>query len=151
MEAIKAKVGERYLNGKGTPVTVVGIKGDKVVLKIAGSDNEIPVGKSYELKPFSQKGISKDAKLLGQAKGKTQSKNGNKPREGSLASLIDPFLFEGKHSVREIAELITKKADKLAAHVDTKANVRARLWAYKKKGYVVQRDEKRRVRLVKKS
>jgi len=151
MEAIKAKIGEKYLNGKGTPVTVAGIKGDKVILKIAGSDNEIPVGKTYELKPFSKAGISKDAKALSQANGKTQSKNGKKPKEGSLASLIDPFLFEGKHSVREIAELVTKKAGKLPANLDMKANVRARLWAYKKKNYVVQRDEKRRVRLVKKS
>lgn len=149
MEAIKAKIGERYLNNKGTPVTIVGHEGDKVLVKIAGSDNEIPVSKSYELKPFSQSGVSREAKLLARTNGK--EKNGHAPKEGSLAALIDPFLFEGKHSVRQIAELVTKKAGKLAAHVDMRANVRARLWLYKKKNYAVQRDEKRRVRLVKKS
>ena len=151
MEAIKAKVGERYLNNKGTPVTVVGVKGDKVLLKVSGSDNEVPVDKNYEIKPFTPSGVSKDAKLLIRANGKGRGRTGKNVAGVSLAALIDPFLFAGGKTVREIAELVTKKAGKLANGKDMKANVRARLWNYKKKNYVVQKDDKRRIRLVKKS
>lgn len=147
MDAIKATIGERYLSKRGTPVTVVGHKGDKVVLKIKGSHNEIEVARSYELKPYKESGVSKEAKALAQANG--DRKTGRGGRKNSIASLIDPRLFAGTNTVKEIAEVVTKQAGDLAKGRDMEANVRARMVSYSRKGWKIEKDEKKHVKVIK--
>jgi hypothetical protein len=146
MDAIKATIGEKYLSKKGTPVTVIKHKGDKVVLKIAGSDNEIEVAKDYELKPYDKSQVSKEARILEKA---NSPKGGRKPRGESVAAIIDPLLFAGGKSVKEIAELVTKKAGDLAKGKDMEANVRARMVTYSRKGWRIEKNDRKHVKVVK--
>ncbi len=73
-------------------------------------------------------------------------KNGH--REGSLSSLIDPMLLSGDHTVKEIAEQLANKAGALAKGKDLSANVRARMVSYTRKGWRVEKDEKKRVKVI---
>ncbi|MCG3204854.1 MAG: hypothetical protein KCHDKBKB_01571 [Elusimicrobia bacterium] len=146
MNAIKTTIGEKYLSKKGTPVTVVGHKGDKVILKVSGSDNEVPVAKDYELQPYNRAQISKDARHLEQSNG---TKTGRKPRGESVSAIIDPLLFAGGKTVKEIAELVTKKAAALAKGRDMEANVRARMVTYSRKGWKVEKNDRKHVKVVK--
>ncbi|MCG3204315.1 MAG: hypothetical protein KCHDKBKB_01030 [Elusimicrobia bacterium] len=143
MDAIKATIGEKYLSKKGTPVTVVGHKGDKIILKVAGSDNEVPVATDYELKPYDKSNVSKEARQLEQS-----TQTGRKPRGESVATMIDPLLFAGGKTVKEIAELVTKKAGELAKGKDMEANVRARMVTHSRKGCRIERNERKQVRVV---
>lgn len=146
MNAIDAKVGQKYLSKKGTPVTVVNHKGDKVVLKIEGSENDIEVAKTYELKSYNESQISKEAKSLiraGRPKGK------NKPKGQSLSAVIDPMLFNGGKTVKEIAGLAIKQAADLAKGKDVQANVRARMVSFSRKGWKIEKDDKKHVRVIK--
>ena len=151
MTANKAEVGKKYLTKKGFPVVVTGVKGDKIVVKAESTGNTIVVEKDYELLPYEESRVSKDAKLLLAATGK--SKNGKGPRktrEGSLAAVIDQFLFDGKHTVKEIAAELPKKAGAACKGKDLEANVRARLFTYRRKGLRVEKDDQKRIRVIKK-
>jgi hypothetical protein len=51
MTANKAEIGKKYLTKTGIPVTVVGAKGNKMVLKVETTGNKTEVDGSYELRP----------------------------------------------------------------------------------------------------
>ena len=127
MNAIDAKIGQQYLSKKGTPVTVVGHKSDKVVLKIGGSENEIEVLKNYELKSYQESQVNNEAKSLISA---GRHKGTSKPKGKSLSAVIDPMLFAGGKTVKEIAEHAIKQAADLAKGKDVGANVRARMVSF---------------------
>jgi hypothetical protein len=149
MNAIDAKVGQKYLSKKGTPVTVTGHKGDKVTLKISGSENEIDVAKNYELKPYRDAEVNREAKILIRANDGGRSKGGRKQSKESLSSTIDPMLFVGGKTVKEIAELAIKNAPALAKGKDVEANVRARMVSFSRKGWKVEKSDKKQVRVIK--
>jgi hypothetical protein len=69
-------------------------------------------------------------------------------REGSLAAIIDPMLAAGKHTVKEIAAELAKKAAEAAKGKDLAANVRARMVSYTRKGWRVEKDDQKRVRVI---
>ncbi len=146
MNAIDAKVGQKYLSKKGTPVTVVGHKGDKVVLKIGGSENDIEVAKTYELKSYKESEVSKEAKTLIRA---GHPKGSGKPKGPSLSAVIDPMLFAGGKTAKEIAALAIKQAPDLAKGKDVEANVRARMVSFSRKGWKIEKNDKKHVRVIK--
>jgi hypothetical protein len=149
MTANKAETGKKYLTKTGIPVTMLGPKGTKMVLKVETTGNKTEVDGDYELRPYDEGKLSKDARLLMKANGK--SKNGapkGKSREGSLAAIIDPLLFAGEHTVKEIAAELAKKAAAAAKGKDLEANVRARLYSFRKKGASIQKDAQKRLRVV---
>lgn len=144
MNAEKAEVGQKYLSKKGVPVTVMGMKGDKVVLRVEVSGNKVEVAKNYELMPYKESKVSKEAKLLVNSNGK---KSGER-REGSLAAVIDPMLLAGGKTIQEIADVVEKKSGPAAKGKDLQANVRARMVTYKRKGWQVEKNEKKHVKVV---
>ena len=145
MNAIDAKVGQKYLSKKGTPITVVGHKGDKVVLKIGVSENDIEVAKTYELKPYKESEVSKEANLIRAG----LPKGSGKPKGPSLSTVIDPILFAGGKTAKEIAALAIKQAPDLAKGKDVEANVRARMVSFSRKGWKIEKDDKKHVRVIK--
>lgn len=145
MDAIKAEIGKKYLSKKGTPVTIIGHKGDKVILKIASSDNEIAVANNYELKPYNKSQISKDARFLENANGAKGRRN---PNGESISGIIDPLLFTGGKTVKEIAALVIKNAGTLAKGKDMEANVRARMVTYSRKGWSIQKNDRKHVKVI---
>ena len=144
MNAEKAEVGQKYLSKKGVPVTVMGAKGDKIVLRVEVSGNKVEVAKNYELMPYKESKVSKEAKLLVNSNGK---KSGEQ-REGSLAAIIDPMLLAGGKTIQEIADIVAKKAGQAAKGKDLQANVRARMVTYTRKCWRVEKDEKKHVKVV---
>lgn len=150
MNASEAKLNEKYLTKSGIPVVVVRRDGDKVVLRAETTGNENTVERTYPLHVFNEGKVNRDAKLLLKINGKTKKdgKGGKKVRDGSLAAIIDPFLLAGDRTIKEIAAELKKKAGSQANGKDLEANCRARLWSFKRKGYSVERDAQKRVRVV---
>lgn len=151
MTADKAKVGEKYLTKKGIPVTVVGAKGDRIIVKLESSDKQIGIPKNSELRPYDEKAISNVARIFIKANGK--GKNGGKTKakkENSMAAIIDPMLLAGGKTVKEIAAELAKKAPEAAKGKDLEANVRARMVTYTRKGWQVIKDDKKRVKVIQK-
>lgn len=149
MNANKGEMGKKYLSKSGIPVTLLEIKGSKVLLKIETTGNKTEVDGSYELRPFSESGINKDARLLLKANGSGKAGGvRKKERTATLAAIIDPYLVAGKHTVAEIAAELKKKAGVLANGKDLEANCRARLHSFRLKGCRVERDKEHRVRVI---
>lgn len=67
---------------------------------------------------------------------------------GSLAAIIDPMLLAGGKTVKEIAAELAKKAAEAAKGKDLAANVRARMVSYTRKGWQVEKDDQKRVKVV---
>jgi hypothetical protein len=151
MKATEAKVGEMYLSRTGIPVTMVGPKNGKFLIKLKTTGTFTMVNGDYELKPYEEKGIGKDSKLLLKVngKGKTAGKAKAK-KEGSLAAIIDPFLLAGGKTVAEITAELAKKAGEAGKGKDLAANIRARMVSYTRKGWQVVKDDKKRVKVVQK-
>jgi len=148
MKASEAKAGEKYLSRTGIPVTVMGSKDGKVLLKLETTGTTITVNRDYELKPYNEKGINKESQVLMKVNGK--GKKAKAKKEGSLAAIIDPMLLSGGKTTQEIAAELAKKAGDAGKNRDLAANVRARLVSYTRKGWQVVKDDKKRVKVVQK-
>ena len=72
----------------------------------------------------------------------------NAEGNGSLAAIIDPMLFAGDKTVKEIAAELAKKASEAAKGKDLAANVRARMVSYTRKGWRVEKDDQKHVMVV---
>jgi hypothetical protein len=149
MNAAEAKVGEKYLTKSGIPVVATRRDGDKLVLRIETTGNETKVEKNYELVEFDITKISKEARALLKVNGKAKGSKGKRPaREGTLSAAIDPLL-DGRFSLREIVAKIQKEAPELAKRTsDLAACVRARCVGWRRKGATIEKDAKKRLKLV---
>ncbi|MHB2025104.1 MAG: hypothetical protein ACYCPQ_00490 [Elusimicrobiota bacterium] len=67
---------------------------------------------------------------------------------GPLAAIIDPMLFSGDKTVKEIAAELAKMGGEAAKGKDLAANVRARMVSYTRKGWRVEKDDQKRVMVV---
>ena len=104
MKAGTAVVGEKYLSKNGTPVKVVEFKDDKVVLYSEVTRMNIPVSRNYPLRaydeeshPLSTEPIKEKVNALMSSIGTATPKStvASKPKGETMASIIDPYLFEG--------------------------------------------------------
>lgn len=141
MKAKDAKIGHKYLTQKGVTVTKTGEKDGKIVMAMANG-MVFRCGPDYELKP-----------LGGEAKPKAAPSPKRKPEAASgprvtMASIIDPYLLAGGHTVADIAIELDQKAGEAAKGKNLEANVRARLVSYTRKGWQVVKDEQKRVKVV---
>jgi hypothetical protein len=151
MKASEAKMGAKYLSKTGIPVTIIGVKNGKVLIKLETTKTTVAVNGDYELKPIVAPAVSKEAKQS--AKGESKVKTEVKPMAPaikSLSALIDPMLLSGGKTVKEIAVELLKKAGEMAKGKDLEANVRARMVSYTRKGWHVAKDDKKRVKVLQK-
>lgn len=144
MEAIKSEIGKKYLSKKGTAVTVTGLKGDKVRVLVHVSGNEVEVPGTYELRPFNEADISQSDQIFLRGDGKRNRER----REGALSNIIDPHLFAGHMTIRQIAEALVKEAGPAAIGKNLEANVRARMVSFRRKGWRVEKDNQKRVKVI---
>jgi len=161
MKARDAKVGEKYLSKTGAMVTKTGEKDGKIVMKLARGI-VFRCGPDYELKLVSdaangkvhnpksrQKGPAAKVVVAPRHENAICATAAKPPRVVSLASIIDPLLLAGGHTVRDIAIELSNKAGDAGQGKDVEANVRARLVTYTRKGWLVVKDENKRVKVVK--
>ena len=151
MKASEAKTGEKYLSKTGIPATVTGTKNGKVLIKLETTGTTVAVNGDYELKPYDEKGIGKESRILLKVNGKGKKTGKAKAKkEGSLAAIIDPYLLSGGHTIQEIAAEVTKKAGDAGKNKDIAANCRARMVSYTRKGWQVVKDDKKHVKVIQK-
>jgi len=156
MKAGTAVIGKKYLSKNGIPVTVVEFKDDKVVLFSEVTKMKIPVSQNYPLKPYEEdvKPVSEEL-----VKGKVSDLLNSigpgiprkrviiNPKAETMASVIDPYLFEGGRTVKEIVRLIEKRKLAIIEGKDLHANVRARLVNYTRKGFQIERAADKKVKV----
>ena len=140
MKASEANIGGKYLSRTGIPVTAINAKDDNVLLKLGTTGSVIRVNGDYELRPLES---AKHVQTPKSGKKPAPSGKSGAHKPGSLASIIDPFLLNGGHTVKEIAAELAVKAGDAAHGKDLEANVRARVVSYTRKGWQVLKAGKR--------
>jgi hypothetical protein len=144
MDAGKAEIGKKYLSKKGTAVTVTGFIGDKVRVLVHVSGNEVEVPNTYELRSFNEANVSKSDRILLREDGRQNGKR----RGGVMSTIIDPLLFEGGKTIQQIAEVLATKGGPSIKSKNLEANVRARMVSFRRKGWQVEKDEQKRVKVI---
>jgi len=152
MKASEAKIGHKYLTRTGATATMTGEKDGKIVMTLT-SGIVFRCGPDYELKPIDGKVHKPNAAHKAKAAAVPDHKPAVtltivQPRGVSLASIIDPLLLDGGHTVSDIAVEVRDKAGDAVNGKDVEANVRARMVTYTRRGWHVIKDADKRVKVI---
>ncbi|MDD2772976.1 MAG: hypothetical protein PHP45_04695 [Elusimicrobiales bacterium] len=152
MKASEAKIGHKYLTQKGATVTMTGEKDGKIVMALP-SGIVFRCGPDYELEPIDGKAHKPNAAHRTKAAAAPEHKPAVtltvvQPHVVSLASIIDPLLMSGGHTVSDIAVEVRDKAGDAVNGKDVEANVRARMVTYTRRGWRVVKDADKRVKVI---
>ena len=135
MPANRLKVGSRHLTVTGTPVQVMEVREDAVVLQGLASDNRILVPVGYPLQPFDPEKAAWETRHRPYSPRSKKAGASMKPAQARpLAPLIDAMLLAGDKTMRGIVRELKRKANAACHGRDLEANVRARLYWLRKRG-----------------
>ncbi len=138
MGAREPRVGAEYATASGLPVRVVAVSGGQLELQSLASDSRFYVPAGYPLGPMSGSNLAVARRSRPhQARGPAASAP---VRMKPIAPIIDAMLLAGGHTMRGIVREIRRKASAASSGKDLKANVRARFYWLKRRGYVAERD-----------
>ena len=134
-----ATIGRTYLTSSGLPVRVARLGDGLIVLQSLASDNRFVAPASYPLEPMKLKNsafaVNPDPY---QARGPRSRKEPIPPRP--LAPIIDAMLLAGGKTMRGILRELWRKASASCRGKDLKANVRARMYWFRRRGYTIDTD-----------
>jgi hypothetical protein len=128
------RIGGSYLTASGLPVRVARVDAAALILQSLTSDNEFSVPASYALRPFVEAEAAFERRPAPyQPRAPRARKGPGEPK--ALAPIIDALLLAGRSTMRGILRELRRKASAACRGKDLKANVRARLYWFKRKGY----------------
>lgn len=139
MGAREPRVGAEYATASGLPVRVVAVHVGQVELRSLVSDSCFYVPAGYPLGPMTGPSLAVVRRSrLHQARGPAADApvRMNKP----LSPIIDAMLLAGGHTMRGIVRELRRKASAACRSKDLQANVRARLYWFRRKGRKVHED-----------
>lgn len=139
MDARGSRVGAEYATASGLPVRIVAVHDGRVELQSLASDNRFYVPASYPLGPMTGPNLAVARRMSPyQARGSIVDApvRMNKP----IAPIIDAMLLAGRHTMRGIVRELRRKASTSCRGKDLRANVRARLYWFRRKGQKVYED-----------
>ena len=140
MPARNGEVGQDRLTCSGLPVRIAQACQDAVVLQSLASDNLILVPSGYPLARLRADRAATAARARPyQPRGPRSRKGRGDPKP--LAPLIDAMLLAGGKTMRGIVREVRRKASASCRGKDLKANVRARVYWLRRRGYAIESDE----------
>lgn len=149
MPVSNPRVGSRHLTLTGAPVQVLEVRADAVVLQSLASDNRIRVPADYPLRPFDAEQAVWEARPNPYSPRSREAEVSKSIAQAKpLAPLIDAMLLTGGKTMRGILRELRRKASAACRGKDLKANVRARLYWFRKKRGRIERDEHGHLRVV---
>lgn len=136
MPSLDPKVGNRYLTIAGVPVQVIEVHEGIMVLQGLASDNRLVAPAGYPLRPFKGEVAAFEARLRPYLGPQVKPRRGQ-AQPKPLAPIIDAMLLAGGKTMRGIVREVRRKASAACRSRDLEANVRARIYWLKKRGYQV--------------
>ena len=130
------KLGGLYITPTGKPVKILSATNTAILLKSLTSDNQFSVSGDYSLRVLRKNELP--AGFRGVNPTEDEAGGAIAPRK-LLAPLIDAMLLRGGITMRGIVRELRRKASASCKNRDVTANVRARLYWFKRKGYSVER------------
>ena len=147
MHTANLKAGKDYLTPSGLPVRVLQINGGGVIVQSLASDNRFAVPPSYRLRPFKGTAAAFELRLspyLGPHV--TTSRTMAKPKP--LAPIIDALLLKGGLTMQGLVREVKRRASAACRGKDVCANIRARLYWFKRKGCRIKKNTCSQIKVV---
>ena len=139
-------IGKEYLTASGLPVRVTEIGEGCLVLQSLASDNQFAVPAGYPLEAPGDKAAAFPARSSPYG-GPYVRPRRERPWPKPLAPIIDALLLAGNMTMRGIVREVKRKDSASCHGKDLKANVRARLYWLRRKGYEVEVDGQSRMKV----
>lgn len=146
MIALNLKIGKDYLTTSGLPVRISEIKDGNIILQSLASDNLFAVPANYPLIPF--KNTKSVIKIRSNPYYKRFIKIGNDSQPKPLAPIIDALLLEGGRTMRGIVREVQRRASSACKGKDVRANIRARIYWFKRKGYLSKKNNSSHIKVI---
>lgn len=140
MPSPEPRAGERYLTAAGVPVQVLEIREGIMVLQGLASDNRFVAPAGYPLRPFKGGAAAFEARLS-PYRGPQGKPCRGQAQPKLLAPIIDAMLLAGGITMRGIVRELRRKASAACRGKDLQANVRARMYWFRKRGYTIESDQ----------
>lgn len=141
------KIGGRYLTATGVPVQILEVRDEAIVLQSLASDNRFSIPSGYPLGSFRREPAFelRANSYVPRAARITQAHMPVAPKQ--LSPIIDAMLLAGGKTMRGILRELRRKASTACRGKDLQANVRARLYWLRRKGYRVDVDGQARLKV----
>lgn len=147
MPNLEPKIGKDYLTCSGLPVRVACVGQGPMVLQSLASDNLIRVPGHYPLEGLrAERAVVAVRTQPYQPRGPRSRKEPSPPKP--LAPIIDAMLLAGGNTMRGIVRELRRKASTACRGRDLEANVRARIYWFKRKGYRIKGDAQPHLQIV---
>lgn len=134
------KIGEDYLTPTGYPVRVLGVQNGSMVLQCLATDNRLVFPSAYPLEPFDEGEATVPLKPAPRQAGPGSNSPDAQARK-QLAPIIDTLLLKGGATMLGIVRMLKRRASAACRGKDVKANVRARMYWFRRRGYAIDTDE----------
>lgn len=141
------KIGGRYLTATGVPVQILEVRDEAILLQGLASDNRFSIPSGYPLEPFRREPVFelRANPYVPRAVRIPQAHMPVAPKH--LSPIIDAMLLAGGKTMRGILRELRRKASTACRGKDLQANVRARLYWLRRKGYRVDVDGQARLKV----
>lgn len=133
------KIGENYLTSTGLPVRLIRAEGAAVVLQNLATADIIVLPASYPLEPFIEGEATLPVRVM-PCEGPGSRTPVAQARK-LLAPIIDALLLKGGISMLGVVRAVKRRASASCRGKDVKANVRARIYWLKRRGFTIDTDE----------
>jgi hypothetical protein len=134
---MRVNVGGRHLTPTGLPVSVVKIDASSLTLQSLISDNRILVPADYPLFRYREPVFK--IRAMPYSRRLERAARGVPCPPKPLAPVIDALLLKGGLTMQGLAREAKRRASAACRGKDVCANVRARLYWFKRKGYMVKK------------
>lgn len=141
------KPGKRYLSATGTPVLVLEVQDDALLLQSLASDNRLCVPKDYPLNRFDPKKAVWELRPGPYAP--YAKPHRSRPAPKPLAPIIDALLLEGERTMKGLVREVKRRASAACRGKDVAANVRARICRFRRGGGDVRLEVRSHIRVTK--
>ncbi|MBI4657135.1 MAG: hypothetical protein HY746_10395 [Elusimicrobia bacterium] len=137
MKTLNLKAGKDYLTQSGLSVRVISFNNGNIILQGLASDNLFIVPVTYTLSSFRKAKSDITIRSNPYSKRiKRFEKLGGQPKP--LSPIIDALLLEGGRTMRGLVRDVKRRASSACKGKDVKANIRARIYWFKRKGFQVK-------------
>lgn len=132
MSTRKPKLGNRYLTATGTPVQVLEVHDEGIVLQSLASDSRFCLPGGYPLLPFNQDMTAWDVRPSLYTPRSERPKPARPAAQKQLAPIIDALLLEGGRTMRGLVREVKRRASSACKGKNVRVNIRARVYWLKK-------------------
>ena len=148
MPILNPKPGSRYLTVTGAPVLVLEVQDGGIMAQGLASDNRFYLPIDYPLSPFKPDAVAWDMRSSPYTPRLARPTLAHAAVQKQLAPIIDALLLKGGLTMQGLVREIKRRASAACRGKDVRANIRARLYWFKRKGCRIKKNGQSQLKVI---